>query len=71
VGGLLDLVFSGMMLEYGLAVAREREIESVRGLISAQNRNMLALADRFHKARTPVAGSGEYELQINLRKGTV
>ncbi len=59
------------LLEYGLAVARERGIESVRGLVSSQNRNMLALGDHFNMTRTRVAGSSEVELQIDLRKGTV
>ena len=58
------------LLEYGLAVARERGIESVRGIVSPQNRHMLALADRFHMTRTRVPDSSEYELQIDLRKET-
>ncbi len=57
------------LLEYGLAVARERGIESARGIVSAQNRNMLALADRFHMTATRLPESNEVELYVDLRKG--
>ena len=58
-----------ILLEHGLAVARDRGIESVRGIVSAQNRNMLALADRFDMTRARVPESGEFELYIDLQKG--
>jgi acetyltransferase len=54
------------LLEYCLAVAGERGIESVRGMVSLQNRHMLSLASRFSMTRTPVPGSNEVELQIDL-----
>jgi acetyltransferase len=59
------------LFEYCLAVAGERGIESVRGVVSSQNRHMLALADRFHMTRTRVPDSNEVELRIDLRKRTV
>jgi len=57
-----------LLMEKLIAIAKERGLESLMGLVLGTNRNMLNLARKlgFEMSRTP--GSTEYELQIDLTK---
>jgi acetyltransferase len=56
------------LLSQCLAIAKGRGIESVMGVVLAENKQMLALGRKlgFKIARVP--GSGEYELRINFQE---
>jgi len=57
------------LMEHLLAIARERELESLTGIILGANRNMLAFARKFGFKIMKVPGSPEYEVSIDLKTG--
>ena len=54
-------------LECCVGIAKERGIESLSGLVTAQNTNMLALAAKFGATIRRIPESNEYEVRIDVR----
>ena len=50
-----------------MAVAKERGMESMWGLVLAENTHMLALARKFGFSISRIPGENQYELKIDLR----
>ncbi len=55
------------LLEQCLSIARERGIESIRGLILAENTTMIALGRRLGFSVDKIPGGKDYELRIELK----
>ena len=55
------------LMEHLLAIAGERQLESISGIILGANRNMLAFARKFGFEIVKVPDSPEYKVSINLK----
>ena len=55
------------LMEHLLAIARERQLESISGIILGTNRNMLPFARKFGFKIVKVPGEPEYEVYIDLK----
>ncbi len=54
-------------MEHLIGIARERGVESIWGLVLAENTHMLALARKLGFAISRVPGEAEYELRADLK----
>lgn len=55
------------LMEHLIAIAKERDIESLWGLVLAENTHMLALARKLGFSISRIPGENQYELKIDLR----
>jgi len=55
------------LMEHLIGIAKERGMESIWGLVLAENTHMLALARKLGFAISRVPGEAEYELRANLK----
>jgi acetyltransferase len=57
-----------ILMEYLLAIAKERGIKTIGGIVLAENTQMLAFAKKLGcKISRGQDGGGEYELKIDLK----
>ena len=55
------------LMEHLIGIAKERGMESIWGLVLAENTHMLALARKLGFAVSRVPGEAQYELRTDLR----
>ena len=56
------------LLHRCLSIAKERELEKVKGIVLAENTQMLALGRKLGFEFKEIQGANEYELSMDLRK---